>query len=65
MQSLTWRTSSYSGAPDNECVEVAATPARVYVRDTKDRALPGLTVPGRAWGAFTAALTTGDFGRHA
>jgi hypothetical protein len=64
VQSLTWRTSSYSGAPNNECVEVAVTPARVHVRDTKDRALPGLTVPASAWGPFTTALTGGFLEQH-
>ncbi|MGW5679916.1 DUF397 domain-containing protein, partial [Streptomyces sp. NPDC003860] len=57
MQPLNWRTSSYSGAPDNECVEVAETAADVHVRDTKDRARPGFAVPATAWGAFTTALT--------
>lgn len=33
---LNWRTSSYSGTEGN-CVEVALTEDRVYVRDTKDR----------------------------
>ncbi|MEO3976880.1 DUF397 domain-containing protein [Streptomyces sp. CAU 1734] len=63
MQPLNWRTSSYSGAPDNECVEVAATPDDVHVRDTKDRTLPGFAVPATAWGAFTTALTDGRFGQ--
>ncbi|WP_009998539.1 DUF397 domain-containing protein [Streptomyces clavuligerus] len=64
MQPLTWRTSSYSGAPNNECVEVATTPDRVHVRDTKDRALPAFSVPASAWAPFTTALTDGPLGRR-
>ena len=59
--SLNWRKSSYSGANNAECVEVAAAAdgahgAHVLVRDTRDRAggtlalRPGpvARVPGRA-----------------
>jgi hypothetical protein len=34
---LSWRTSSYSGNADGNCVEIAVASRRVYVRDTKDR----------------------------
>lgn len=33
-----WRTSSYSGNADGNCVEVAITRDAVHVRDSKDRA---------------------------
>ncbi|MEU0992268.1 DUF397 domain-containing protein [Streptomyces sp. NPDC005953] len=64
MQPLNWRTSSYSGAPTNECVEVADTYADVHVRDTKDRTRPGLTVPTATWRTFTTALTGGLLDRQ-
>jgi hypothetical protein len=36
-RNLSWRTSSYSGDASGNCVEVAASPREVRVRDTKDR----------------------------
>ncbi|OZM71452.1 DUF397 domain-containing protein [Amycolatopsis antarctica] len=50
----TWRKSSHSGAQNN-CVELAVTPAETAIRDTKDRAGGTLTLPTTA---FTALLTT-------
>jgi hypothetical protein len=32
-----WRTSSYSGDANGNCVEVAIGPDVVHIRDTKDR----------------------------
>ncbi|OZM71453.1 DUF397 domain-containing protein [Amycolatopsis antarctica] len=49
----TWRKSSYSGA-ENNCVELAVTPAETAIRDTKDREGGTLTVPSTA---FAALLT--------
>ncbi|GAA3125940.1 DUF397 domain-containing protein [Streptomyces rameus] len=52
-----WRKSSYSGEGDgNECVEVAARPARVAVRDSKFPARAVLTFPGAAFSLFLDAL---------
>jgi uncharacterized protein DUF397 len=51
---IVWRTSSYS-YDSGGCVEVAPAPARVLVRDSKDRTGPALTVPTTTWQAF---LTT-------
>ncbi|WP_245623281.1 DUF397 domain-containing protein [Spirillospora albida] len=31
-----WRKSSYSGGSGGECVELAATPTSVSIRDSKD-----------------------------
>ncbi|MGW2306606.1 DUF397 domain-containing protein [Actinomadura luteofluorescens] len=41
-----WRKSSYSNGMGGECVELAALPGRIYVRDSKDPDGPwlGLTV---------------------
>ena len=41
---IVWHTSSYS-AGHGDCVEVASTPERVLVRDSKDPQGPALTVP--------------------
>ncbi|MFE1752840.1 DUF397 domain-containing protein [Streptomyces anandii] len=52
-----WRKSSYSGPGDgNECVEVAPTPARTAVRDSKAPARAVLTFPAPAFAAFVDAL---------
>ncbi|OKJ70319.1 DUF397 domain-containing protein [Streptomyces sp. CB02460] len=50
---LTWFKSSYSSSGDgNDCVEVAAAPGAVLVRDSKDVHRPHLAHPPRAWAAF-------------
>jgi Domain of unknown function (DUF397) len=51
-----WRTSSYTGNGGGNCVEVADQPARVLVRDTKDRTGPALRFSPDAWRAFIAQL---------
>ncbi|GHJ24432.1 DUF397 domain-containing protein [Streptomyces albus] len=48
---LRWVTSSYSAA-NNECVEVAASDERVYVRDSKDTTRPALSLSPAAFAAF-------------
>ncbi|MFD5747841.1 DUF397 domain-containing protein [Streptomyces sp. NPDC127033] len=47
-----WIKSSYSGSNDNDCVEVAATPATVLVRDSKDTDRTHLGFTPEAWAAF-------------
>jgi hypothetical protein len=49
---LTWFKSTYSTGSGGECVEVAAHPRTVYVRDSKDPAGPVLAFPPAAWAAF-------------
>ncbi|MFG2315266.1 DUF397 domain-containing protein [Streptomyces tendae] len=49
---LHWFRSSYSGGAGGECVEVAACPQAIHVRDSKDTARPGLAVDTVAWKAF-------------
>ncbi|CAA20541.1 MULTISPECIES: DUF397 domain-containing protein [Streptomyces] len=49
---LVWGKSSYSGAEGGQCVEVAAAPARVHVRDSKDTTRAALAVEPTAWAAF-------------
>ncbi|GGS99531.1 MULTISPECIES: DUF397 domain-containing protein [Streptomyces] len=48
----TWFKSSYSTGSGGECVEVAASPDSVHVRDSKDTSRPGLVVGGLAWTTF-------------
>ncbi|SIN37678.1 DUF397 domain-containing protein [Micromonospora cremea] len=48
-----WRKSSRSG--EGACVEAAAIPRLVAVRDSKDPAGPALLFPPAAWAAFAQA----------
>ncbi|MFF3786700.1 DUF397 domain-containing protein [Streptomyces sp. NPDC001933] len=52
---LSWFKSSYSGPQGGDCVEVAAHPAAVHIRDSKVTDGPVLTVPPTAWTAFLNA----------
>jgi hypothetical protein len=47
-----WSKSSYSGGQGEACVEVTACPGAVHIRDSKDIAIPALTVTAPAWPAF-------------
>lgn len=58
MASETWRTSSYTGANGGSCVEVADTPARLLVRDTKNRAGHVMAVDTAAWRSFLSEIHT-------
>ncbi|MER5964952.1 DUF397 domain-containing protein [Streptomyces sp. NPDC002057] len=49
---LNWFKSSYSSDQGGDCVEVAACPGAVHVRDSKDTDLPSLSVSPAAWGDF-------------
>ncbi|URN05631.1 DUF397 domain-containing protein [Actinomadura madurae] len=49
-----WRKSSYSGAHENECVEVAALNDHIGIRDSKNPTGGHLTVTRQN---FTALLT--------
>ncbi|MEV7731035.1 DUF397 domain-containing protein [Streptomyces sp. NPDC088921] len=49
---LAWRRSSYSSEEGGECVEVAASPGTVHVRDSKDTTRAALAVQPTAWTAF-------------
>jgi hypothetical protein len=44
-----WRKSSFSDGGGSDCVEVALTPARVAVRDSKNQVGPTLRLPIAAW----------------
>ncbi|MEU9452526.1 DUF397 domain-containing protein [Streptomyces sp. NPDC048277] len=55
---LQWFKSSYSSNEGGECVEVAAQPASVHVRDSKNTG-PVLTVAPRTWLAFLGLAERG------
>ncbi|MCX4541338.1 DUF397 domain-containing protein [Streptomyces sp. NBC_01565] len=49
----TWHKSSYSDAGGGQCVEVATCTHAVHVRDSKDLAVPSLTLAPSVWADFT------------
>ena len=49
---LEWFKSSYSGNEGGECLEVAATPATVHIRDSKAPARAQLAFPASEWAVF-------------
>ncbi|MFE7576265.1 DUF397 domain-containing protein [Streptomyces sp. NPDC057521] len=52
---MNWFKSSYSDSSSgNNCVEVAAVPGTVLVRDSKDIHRPHLAHAPHAWAAFVA-----------
>ena len=55
-----WVKSSYSGA-NNNCVEVAALPCAVAVRDSKDQSGPALVFTPGSWESFKTAVRAGEF----
>lgn len=52
----TWRTSSYSGDNDGNCVEVGTPDQAVAVRDSQDRSGPQLAFASAAWAVFARQL---------
>lgn len=51
-----WRKSSYSGARDQNCVEVADLPSGAAVRDTQNRELGYLEVGATEWSALLGTV---------
>lgn len=50
---LDWFKSSYSdGSEGDSCIEVAATPGTVHVRDSKDVSGPRIALTPQAWAGF-------------
>jgi Domain of unknown function (DUF397) len=58
MDIMNWRKSSYSGDNSGNCLETAAVPGALLVRDSKDIAGPVLAFTPRAWAAFAARVKT-------
>ncbi|GAB3449848.1 DUF397 domain-containing protein [Actinophytocola sediminis] len=54
-----WRKSSASNSNGGDCVELAAIPGAVLVRDSKDRAARPLRFPSAEWRMFLAGPPTG------
>lgn len=50
-----WRKSTYSNG-SSSCIETAARPGTVAVRDSKDPTGPQLAILAASWLAFTARL---------
>ena len=59
---LTWRKSTRSGAAGH-CVEVAAVPSTVLVRDSKNVTGPVLAFGDPEWAGFIAGVRAGEFDR--
>ncbi|MBQ1163278.1 DUF397 domain-containing protein [Streptomyces sp. A73] len=53
-----WVKSSYSGDDGPACVEVAATPGTVHVRDSKNKPGPQLAVTPTTWAVFVSYAAT-------
>ncbi|MFF9122926.1 DUF397 domain-containing protein [Streptomyces sp. NPDC014889] len=54
-EQLSWFKSSYSDSSGGACLEVAASPRTVHVRDSKlDADSPRLAVDADAWSEFVA-----------
>lgn len=52
---LEWFKSSYSSSSEGDsCVEVAAAPGAVHVRDSKDLSVPQLAFGETAWAGFVS-----------
>ncbi|MGY1437431.1 DUF397 domain-containing protein [Streptomyces reniochalinae] len=55
---LTWTKSSHSSNDSPDCVEVATTPGRVHVRDSKKTDGPRLAFEPGSWSAFVSHAVT-------
>ncbi|MFJ9152155.1 DUF397 domain-containing protein [Streptomyces sp. NPDC102270] len=51
---LAWFKSSYSGDDSGDCIEVAAAPTTIHVRDSKDTTGPRLALSPTTWSEFVA-----------
>ncbi|MGW1490736.1 DUF397 domain-containing protein [Streptomyces sp. NPDC002402] len=55
-----WFKSSHSGGSGTECVQVALTPGRMGVRDSKRPQGPRLAFTADTWSGFIQAVQDGD-----
>ncbi|MCX4823799.1 DUF397 domain-containing protein [Streptomyces sp. NBC_01142] len=51
-EQLHWFKSSHSGGEGGSCIEVAASPATIHIRDSKVTQGPQLAVTPTTWSAF-------------
>ncbi|WP_345668766.1 DUF397 domain-containing protein [Streptomyces similanensis] len=52
-----WHKSTYSGGGDGDtCVEIAALPARIAIRDSKAPARAVLSVPAASFASFIESV---------
>lgn len=58
-EALQWFKSSYSGSEGGQCLEVAACPHTIHVRDSKnpESSGPTLEVTPSAWAAFLTVVS--------
>ena len=59
----TWRKSSYSSTNGGQCIEVAALPGWIGVRDSKNPDGPKLVFGAAEWRAFARSITAGELDR--
>lgn len=64
LSSASWRKSSRSTGGDDQadCVEIAALPGWVAMRDSKDPAGPVLAFTRTEWRAFVGGIQTDELG---
>ncbi|MGC0375642.1 DUF397 domain-containing protein [Streptomyces sp. SAI-229] len=56
-----WQRASHSGSGDgNNCVEIAHSPSRIAIRDSKHPTHGPLSVPAPAFHTFVASLKSGS-----
>jgi hypothetical protein len=60
IETLSWFKSSYSSGEGGQCLEVAVTPQRIHLRDSKTPTGPRLTLTPAAWSAFLASDYCGN-----
>ncbi|MFD9441325.1 DUF397 domain-containing protein [Streptomyces sp. NPDC060006] len=53
----TWRKSSYSSGSQGDCLEVAASPTTVHIRDSKNTRGPQLALSPAAWADFVDGVS--------
>jgi hypothetical protein len=57
---LAWFKSSYSSSSEGDsCVEIAASPDTVHIRDSKNAEGPQLAVTSTAWAVFVTYTSAG------
>jgi hypothetical protein len=57
---LAWFKSSYSSSSEiDSCVEIAATPTTIHIRDSKDVTGPRLALSPEAWADFVPYVAEG------